>query len=139
LRLLRVTLRRGPVGREPAEDSATARDRGVGKAEEPSGQRRQPQLHEQTCKRCAAREPSPVRVDEMDRRCTLGLGETGEQSRGLWGAERQERDAFVAVDVHQDARDEAAELAVRVVEEDWTGAHRPLVQAGRGIPAPVLS
>ena len=75
----------------------------------------------------------------MDRRRTLGLGETGEQGRGLWVAERQERHAFVAIDAHEDARDEAAEPAVRVVEEDWTGAHRPLVQAERGIPAAVLS
>ena len=115
------------------------RDRAVDKAEKPSGQRRQPQLNEQTRKRCAAREPRSVRFDEMDRRRALGLGETGEQRRGLRVAERQEGHALVAVEAHEGARDEAAEMAVRVVEEDWASGHCALVQAGRGIPPPALS
>lgn len=115
------------------------RDRAVDKSEKPSGQSRQPQLNEQTRKRCATREPRSVRFDEMDRRRAIGLRETGEHRRRLRVAERQEGNALVAVDAHEGARDEAAELAVRVVEEYWTSGHRPLVQAERGIPPPALS
>ena len=72
----------------------------------------------------------------MDRRRALGLGETGKQRRGARVAERQEGHALVVVEADEDARHEAAEMAIRVVEEDWASGHGVLLQAAREYSRP---
>ncbi len=80
----------------------------------------------------------PVRLDEMDRRQSLRVGQIGQQPVCLAVLEWQVGNSTVPIEANEDSRDETAETAVGVVEERRASAHRSIVANG-GIRLPVLS